>query len=197
MSDPGQVGSPNTQFADMFAEDRERERFTAPPTQEDRLVATILNTIRRTNITVSPPAHVRPIVWSEPIDLSARVSVAAAVGAYATAVTYTVPEGRGARISAYGVAVQDAAYTYNGSILWRIRKNGRPIDALSDWGEQRGSLVSMRSTVIVLDEEDRVEFQVRRAVGAGAPQDVDMSLQGWTWIKRMGYEGTASSVTAF
>lgn len=186
-----------TQSADAYIFGEERDQFEGPPTQEDRLVSKILNVIRRTNITVSPPAHIAPTYWTQPIDLSARVNVAAAVGAYATAITYTVPEGYGGRIDGYGVTVQDAAYNYNGSLLWRLQINGRDIENLTDWGEQRGSVVIPRETVIILQEQDTIRLQVRRAVGAAGAQDVDHALKGWIWRKRMNYEGTAASVTQF
>lgn len=185
-------------FADQAREQMEREHFRAPASEEDRLVGAIINWIRRANVTVSPPAHIEPIVWSHPIDLTARVSVPAAVGAYTTAISYRVPDGRYARIDTYGVLVNDAAYTYNGSILWRLRVNGTAItDGLNEWGEQRGSLVHPRKTFIVLKEDDLLTFEVRRAVAAGAAQDVDMSITGWDWRLRMNYEGTGASVTAF
>jgi len=190
---------PRTQFKDADIEERERRHFDRPPTPEDGLVAKIMNVIRRTNITVSPPAHNKPIIWSDPIDLSARVTVPAAVGAYQTVIQYQAPPGRWARIDGYGVQVLDAAYTYNGSLLWRIVKNGveEVGPGLSNWAEQRGSLVNMRPIYIRVEEDDVITFQVRRAVAAGAPQDVDMGLTGWQWPLRMNYEGTGAVVTSF
>lgn len=192
------MNMPNTLFTDQAIEQAEREHFSGPATENDRLVGSIINWIRRANVTVSPPAHIEPIIWSQAIDLTARVSVPAAVGDYVTAVEYQVPEGRYARIDTYGVQVDDAAYTYNGSILWRFRVNGINVpNGLSDWGEQRGSLPSPRKTFIVLKQEDLIQFQVRRAVAAAGPQDVEMGITGWTWRLRMNYEGTGASVTAF
>lgn len=190
---------PHTMFKDQAIEQAERQRFAGEPNGQDRLVAKIMNVIRRTNITVSPPAHIKPIVWSEPIDLSARVTLPAAVSPYQTVVTYTAPPGRWARLDAYGVQVLDAAYTYNGSILWRIVKNGFEEigQGLSNWAEQRGSLVNMRPIYIRVEEDQTIQFQVRRAVAAGAPQDIDMGLTGWQWPLRMNYEGTGAVVTSF
>lgn len=189
---------PHALFTDEAQELAERRHFNQRPDEHDHLIATLLNLVKRANITSSPPAHQEPTVWSDPVDLTARVTVPAAVGAYATALTFTCPPGRWARINLYGVSVQDAAYTYNGSILWRFRKNGVNIgDGMSDWGEQRGSIINPRPTFILLQEDDVLEFQVRRAVIALAPQDVDHSLQGWTWRLRNNYEGTAAAVTAF
>lgn len=185
-------------FADLFQENQERAIYDGPPTDEDKLVGALMNMIRRTNITVSLPAHQAPIIWSDAIDQSGRTTLAAAVGAYATVCQYTVPFGSYAVIRKYGVNVQDAAYTYNGSILWRFRVDGRQLDnGMSDWAQQRGSITNPRDTFILLKENQRIEFQVRRAVAAGAPQDVEMTFTGWTWLLRNTYEGTAASVTAF
>lgn len=185
-------------FTDAYTEMLEHEHFSQQPTEADALTARILNTVRRANITVSPPAHIAPPVWQDPIDQSAQVSVAAAVGAYATAATFTCPEGRWARIESYGVQVLDNTYTYGGSILWRFQLNGRPLGyGLSDWGEQRGSLPNPRKTYIILQEDDVLNFQVRRAVAAGAPQDVQMGFSGWSWRLRMNYEGTSAAVTSW
>jgi len=184
-------------FSDAYEEAVERDHFGRPPNGDDRLMASIINFIRRTNITVSPPAHIKPTVWSTAVDLSARLNLAGGVGPYQTVVSFTAEPGRWARIHGFGVEVQDAAFPYDGSILWRLRKNGRPLgDGLSDWGIQRGSVVIPRETFIILEEDDTVDFQVRRAV-AGAAVDVDMALTGWTWRLRNNFEGTAGSVTAF
>lgn len=185
-------------YPDQYIEQEERRTYGGPSSQEDRLVAALMNVLRTSNLTVSPPAHVHPIFWSNPIDQSARATIAAAAGAYATVVSYRVPEGRYARIDGYGVNVDDAAYVYNGSLLWRFRVNGQPLgDGMSNWGEQRGSLINQRSTYILLREDDFFEFQVQRAVAAVGAHDVEMGFTGWQWRLRMNYEGTAASVTAF
>ena len=187
---------PPSLYPDQYFD--EQQHADRPPSQEDRLVDALMNALRLANITVSPPAHVHPIFWSNPIDQSARVSVPAAAGAYVTAVSFRVPEGRYARIDGYGVNVDDAAYVYNGSILWRFRVNGMQLgDGMSDWGEQRGSLMNQRKTYILLKEDDFFEFQVQRAVAAVGAQDVEMGFTGWMWRLRMNYEGTGASVTAF
>jgi len=189
---------PRTVFADQYEEMMDHLEESRPPGPQDRMMDQIVDFVRRSNFTVSPPAHLQPIIWSNPIDLSARVSVPAAVGPYATALSYTCPPGRYARISAYGVTVQDAAYTYDGSILWRLRVNGVQLgEGLSDWGIQRGSVIQPRITFIILREDDVLDLQVRRAVVAAGAQDVDHALLGWTWRLRNNYEGTAASVTAF
>lgn len=160
--------------------------------------------IQNTNLTASLPAHSLPHLWSTPIDQSARFSLPAAVGNYQTVITYRVQPGRWARISGYGVDV-DGAFTYDGSILWQIAKNGIPVQDLFDWGEHRGSVIRPRETFITGNGDngtnqgsgDVFTFSVRRAIAAGAPSIINMALVGWTWRPRNNYEGTQNSVTAF
>lgn len=160
------------------------------------LARVLAQLIQNTNITAALPAHVQPPLWSDPVDLVQRITVPAAVGVYQVPIRYQAPPGRWARISSYGVNVLDPAYTYNGSLLWRIRVNGNDVPTLADWGEQRGSIIQPRSTVITLREDWQVTFEVRRAVAAGAPQDVVMCLNGWAWRTRYNYEGTKASLTS-
>lgn len=192
------MNMPRTLFADRHEAEVEQRHFRAPPDAEDRMVAKIINLVRRANLTVSPPAHIKPTVWSNPLDLSVRVTVPQAVGAYQTALSFKSPPGRWTRVENYGVEVQDAAYDYSGSILWRFRKNGLPLgEGMSDWGIQRGSIFNPRTTYIILEEDDVLDFQVRRAIDIGVAQDVDMAFTGWTWRTRNNYQGTAGSVTAY
>ncbi len=187
-----------TAFADVSAFDtNKRERDTVTP--ESKLTDSLMRLIRHVAITAAPPAHIRPTVWSDPVDLSATVTVPAIVSAtYTIAVTFKCPPGRGARIEQYGVNVLDDTYTYDGSILWAFRKNGRFLDlGMSNWGEQRGSMVFPRKTAIIMNEGDSLEFLVKRAVAAGGEQDVQMGFRGWIWRKRNNSEGTQSSVTAY
>lgn len=182
------------EFQDMLRE----QEASRPPGQVEQAVGVFLRSLKQAQITASQPAHIKPTVWSQPIDLSTRVTVPAAVGPYVTAITYVAPPGRAARIASYGVQVLDPAYTYDGSILWRISIDGRPVgDGLSDWGIQRGTIFQPRETFFVLNQEHMIEFQVRRAVAAPGPQDVDMALQGWSWLLRNTFEGTDVSVTAY
>jgi len=188
-----------TQFADEFAAEQAEVSHKIQTPAKD-LARELMNLMRRTNITAGLPAHIRPPVWNDPVDLSATVVVPAAVQAnYVTAVTFRVPAGHGFRMEQYGVNVLDAAYTYDGSILWGMRVDGVLLDqGMSDWGEQRGTMVFPRKTsVVVWREEVNVDFMVRRAVVAGAPQSVQMGFRGWTWRKRNNYEGTQASVTAY
>ncbi len=186
-----------TQFADVSAFDANK-RAQSTPTQESALTDALLRMIRRLAITAAPPAHIRPTVWSDSVDLSANVSVPAAVNTYVSAIAFQVPPARGCRIEQYGVNVLDATYTFDGSILWAFKKNGQFLDlGLSNWGEQRGSMVFPRKTVIVLNEGDRLEMLVRRAVAHIGAQTVQMGFRGWIWRKRNNSQGTQSSVTAY
>jgi hypothetical protein len=194
---PGGTMSPDQ--AQFEARIRARE---AGPTPEQLIVNELIRAARKLSITAAPPAHIRPTVWSNPVDLSLAVVVPAAVGQYTNVLTFEVPAGYGARIEQYGVDVQDPAYTYDGSLLWAFTKNGQYLDmGMSHWGEQRGSTIYPRKTVIILDSQgnnrDILRMQVRRAVAAGAPQTVVMNFRGWAWRKRNAFEGTQSSVTAY
>lgn len=146
--------------------------------------------IRDTAFTAAPPAHVKPHFYSFAIDQSTTVAIPAAVmlpGVWTNGLTYKIPGGCYARIYGYGVNVQDATYTYNNSLLWRILVNGRsyPSSDLSNWGLQRGSIVIPRKTVINLVEDDIVTMDVRRdVVGANGTQNVDMAFLGWTFKPR-------------
>lgn len=161
--------------------------------------------IQNTNITASPPAHNAPNLWSTPIDLSAQIVVPAAAGNYYGVIQYRAQPGRWARITGYGVDTDDPAYNYDGSLLWRIRKNGLYVETLGDWAEHRGTVIRPRETFILLNGDngqsgmggDQISFEVRRAVAAVAPTRVYMALVGYTWRPRNNYEGTRASITAF
>lgn len=180
---------------------RDREAIAQHGPPGARLTDALLNMIRKAVITTAEPAHLASPVWGAPIDLSARVTVPAAVTPYVTVVSFIVPPGRWASIQQYGVNVIDPTYTYDGSLLWRFRVNGLNLgDGLTDWGQQRGSIVNPRNiskSPIILREGWLIEFQVERAVVAAAPQDVEMTFIGHTWRLRNNYEGTAASVTAW
>jgi hypothetical protein len=162
----------------------------------DLLVNKLAGLFQNANITAALPAYNEPTWWSQPLDMSGSVSLAAAQSTYQTVLTYTCPVGLRFRINGYGVNVQDPAYTYNGSILWRIRKNGVDVPFLADWGQQRGSIVQPRETFIILEPQDIIQFQVRRAVAALASQTVEMTLTGYSWKPRKDYEGYRSAVNA-
>ncbi len=187
-----------TQFADLFSA-QQAEVKEQMPTPAKELARELMNLCRRTNITAGMPAHIRPPVWNDPVDVSSTVTVPAAVNDYQVAVSFRVPAGHGFRMEQYGVNVLDPAYTYDGSILWAIRVDGVFQDqGLTGWGEQRGTMIFPRKTTIVVwREEVNVDFMVKRAVAAVGEQDVQMGFRGWTWRKRNNYDGTQSSVTAY
>jgi hypothetical protein len=160
------------------------------------LVQELSKLLRNTNITASLPAHSVPMLWSDPIDLSARYTLPAAVTPYVTVLSFTVPPGRWARIDGYGVDV-DGAFTYDGSILWRLQVNGQNVPSLYDWGQHRGSLTLPRQTFFLVPEGQIVTFQVSRAIVALGTSEVDMVMKGWTWRLRRNAEGTKASITAF
>lgn len=179
------------QINPLLAEDQAQQ---APPVRTDpqfQAVLTELQTfIRDTAFTAAPPAHIKPHFYSYAIDRSVTVAIPAAVmlpGQFTNGITYKVPGGCYARIYGYGVNVQDATYTYNGSLLWSILVNGlaMPSSDLANWGLQRGSIVLPRKTVINLVEDDIVTMNVTRAtLGANGTQNVDMALLGWTYKPR-------------
>lgn len=154
--------------------------------------------IKTASISVVPPAHQAPPYWSQPVDLSATVTMAGPAQApqvWTTAISYTAPRGWFARISGYGVNVRDATYTWNGSLLWRIIVNGNPVPNLINWGQQRGSIVSPRETFFLVRPEQTVLFQVRRdALWAGGSQIVEHCLVGYQYSPREEVDGSRSSV---
>lgn len=165
-------------------------------TRMDALIAKLAALFQNANITAALPAHNVETWWSQPIDLSGSILLPAAVTPYASVVNYTCETGTRVRIKGYGVNVVDPAYTYDGSIIWRIRKNGVNVLNLAGWSEQRGSLVQPRETFILLEAGDILSFQVSRAVAAVAAQTVQMCITGYTWKPRRDYEGYRSSINA-
>ena len=199
-----------TQFRDIFQQNAEQgippQRPTSAFSPEDRARAALMikeltALLQNTNLTASLPAYNEPHLWSTPVDLSAQFSLPAAVGDYQTVITYQVQPGRWARIDGYGVDVADPAFTYDGSILWRIRKNGINVETLADWGQHRGSVIQPRKTFILGNGDngsgDVFTFEVRRAVAAGAPTVINMALVGYTFRPRFNYEGTKVGITSF
>lgn len=162
--------------------------------------------IQNTNITASLPAHNAPNLWSEPIDLSGQIVVPATAGVDITVLSYRVQPGRWARINGYGVDVSlPVNYSYDGSLLWSIKKNGILVQTLGDWAEHRGSVIRPRETFVLLNGDNGaangggeiITFCVRRAVAAVNPATVQMALTGYTWRPRNNYEGTRASIGAF
>lgn len=197
-------------FRDIFEGRQPEPRQSDLLSPQDRARSALLlqqfaALIQNTNITASQPAHNQPNLWSTPVDLSAQVIVPAAVGAYIVGIQYQAQPGRWVRINGYGVDTTDPTYTYDGSLMWLIRKNGQYVETLGDWGEHRGSVIRPRETFILLNGDngqsnqggDRITFEVRRAVAAAGPTTVHMALTGYTWRPRNNYEGTRASITAF
>lgn len=186
-----------TNYADEVAFQQAKMQRQAP-SKDKSITNELLQAVRRFNITAGPPAHIRPPIWSTPVDKSASVVLGAGVTRYAPIVSITVPKGYGLRLEQYSVNVQDPAYTYDGSILWAFAVGGAFLgDGMSDWGEQRGSMVFPSKTTIIAQQGQLVQFLIRRAVAAGAPQTVQMGFRGWLWRMRNNYEGTQMSVTAY
>jgi hypothetical protein len=172
---------------------------TAPEPESDRekqafaLLKQMAYFLATTNFTVALPTHNEPHFWSRPIDLSNTVTIAAAVSpTWTTIVEYEVQDGSAARISGYGVTAE-SGYTYDGSILFRIVVDDAPV-GLSNWAEQRGSVVQPRETFINLPKVGQtVKFQARRAVLAASPTDVTAALVGWTYRPLRRMDGPANS----
>ena len=185
----GESGLPPTPYPLLSQTDEERAKL---------LIQRIVALIQNTNITASRPAYVDPHQWSTPVDLAQTISLPAAAGVNIPVITYYAPPGRSIRIAGFGVDV-GGAFTYDGSILWTIKKNGQNVETLADWGQHRGSIVKPRDVFITLngDDRDQISFEVRRAVAAGAPSQVDMCLTGWSYRPRFNYEGTKRGITTF
>jgi hypothetical protein len=161
------------------------------------IVRQIAGLFQRSNITASLPAHVEPTPFSIPLDLSTTITLpAAASPVWTPMLTYKSPPGRYARIAGYGVDV-DGSFTYDGSILFRLLKNGADPGGLTDWGEHRGSVIRPRWTFIILPEDQVITLQCRRAVAAGAPSRVSAALVGWSWLLSNNWQGTQASIATF
>lgn len=187
-----------TEPADVYAADQAQMR-REHPSDVDLQAHALMRALRRVNITAGPPAHIKPHIWSEPVDQSGQVTLAAAIIPYQTVCSFRTPPGRIARMTHYGVNVTDPNYQYDGTLRWRFRLNGRILDlGMANFIEQRGSMVFMRPTVIIMkNENDLLEFQVERAIAGADPYTVQMCFRGWTIRLRNNYEGTQASVTAY
>ena len=197
--DPGMVIPP-----DQYNELAQQHHYNQPPTEVDELIAKLANALRNTNITAGPPAHIKPTVWSNPVDKSDSFTLPLAITPFTTVVSFRCPPGYWTRIESYGMNVRDPAYAYDGNIVWRLLKNGIPIpQGLENITQQRGSIVSQRPVNIILVENgpsgkgDLLEFQVSRIAAAAGAQEIEMAFSGWTWRLRNNYEGTQGSVTAY
>jgi len=180
--------------------------FDNPPgplSEQDAVLVTALSAklarmLRNANVTAALPAHVKPIVWSDPLDVSDRIVLPAAASLnWTTLVGYTIPPGHWGRIDGYGFDIVSGAFTYDGSIAWRVIVNGLPQNTLNFITEHRGSLLRPREVFIRVEQDFRVELQVRRVTAAGAGTTIDGTLKGWQWRLRNDYEGTRAATTAY
>jgi hypothetical protein len=170
--------------------DGDQDAFLAAMTQKMKAF------LRDAAVTASRPAHVDPNYWSTPLDISGSISVPNVVQlpfVYTTVVSYKVPAGSLARVQGYGLNVQDATYTYNGSLLWRIQVDGNSVANLNGFAQQRGSLVLPRQTYFLVKQDQTITFQVRRdALWTGA-QVVECGLFGWIWQPRNAYDNARNA----
>lgn len=182
--------------------------FGNPPPVLDQKQRALVNAValqlarmlRNTNITTADPAHISPTVWSDPIDLTTRVTLQAAAdapGVWHDGITFTTPPGRWTRWTAYGFDVIDPAFTYDGSIQWRFVVQNRPPPSLELIAQHRGSLLQPREIFLLAWQDWVTKFQYRRAVAAAGTTDIDLSIQGYTWRLRNDLDGTRASVTAY
>jgi hypothetical protein len=179
---PGMVGPPPVSPADQA--------------RANALVQAMAQIARSMQLTASLPAHTTQMPWSNNLDLSTTLSLPAAAGNWITAVTYTAPEGRYGRLEQYGFDVAGGAFTYDGSILWRFTLNGNIPYDLSAFGEHRGSMTQPSDMFLIIPVGQTVNFQVQRAVTAGAASTIAMRMRGWDWKLRKNDEGSKASVTA-
>ncbi len=198
---PGQRG--REQFREI-AEQNVPGAMAGPPLlsrEQEAIVNAIVDRIakqaRNTNFTASLPAYTTPMYWSNNIDESDTISLGAAVSPFQTVLSYKAPPSRYGLVNAYGYDVQDPAFTYDGSILWRMMLNGQPVQSLVSFGEHRGSMVLPASTFIIVPMDQELQFQVRRATAAGGDQSIAMKFKGWDWLLRKNDEGTKAGITAF
>lgn len=164
--------------------------------EEARFVNALDQFRRRTSIVAALPAHNAPASTSLPIDLSARVTLpAAASDVWAPVVNLTLEPGLRAVVNAYGFDINDPAYTYDGSILFRLVLNGNAIPSLANIKEHRGTVAQPRSTFILLKNAgDLLSLQVRRASAGAGAVTVDGAMVGWTWHPTIATDDSQSSV---
>lgn len=183
------MGIPGTQSMTL-PDGVSQEKFLASMIQNMRAF------LRDAAVTASRPAHVDPNYWSTPLDLSAAVSVPAAVmvpTVWTTVTQYKVPTGSVARVTGYGVNVRDVTYTYNGSLIWRMQVDGNNVPNVANFAQQRGSLVQQRETFFVVTQDKLITLQVRRdTIGTGT-QTVEAGFTGWLWQPRNNYDNARNA----
>jgi hypothetical protein len=198
---PGHEG---TQLFRDIADGDSPGAMKGPPelnTQQLAIVNAVVDRIakiaRNTNFTAALPAYTAPGYWSNNIDESDTVLMAAAVTPYQTVLEYTAPPSRYGFVNAYGFDVQDPTYTYDGTLQWRMVLNGVPVQSLLDFGEHRGSMVQPAKTFIVVPMGQKLQFQIQRTLAAGGALSVAMKFKGWDWLLRKNAEGTKAGILAF
>lgn len=198
---PGHEGT--QQFRDIADGDKPGE-MNGPPAlnaQQMAIVNAVVDRLakiaRNTNFTAALPAYTAPGYWSNNIDESGTVAMAAAVTPYQTVLEYTAPPSRYGFVNAYGFDELGGAYTYDGTLQWRMVLNGVPVQSLLDFGEHRGSMVQPASTFIVVPMGQTLRFQIQRTLAAGGALDVAMKFKGWDWLLRKNAEGTKAGILAF
>lgn len=173
----------NEQFREIF-----QGQQPTPPAPVDgaeemaALMIKLTKLIQNTNFTAALPAYNEPQYWSQPIDVSNRVTVGTAAStAWTTLSSYKAATGRWARVSGYGINVLNNLYTYNGDLLFRLTLDGNPLPGGGPFGEQRGTIVQPRRTFVVLQQDQEIRLEVRRAVAGPTAYEVDGCLVGWNW----------------
>ena len=162
------------------------------------IIEGMANLLYNTQMTAALPAHNAPTNWSLPVDRSGVVTIPAAANLNWTDIcTYEVGSGRWMRLVSYGINVRDPAYTYDGSLIWRILVNGVPLPTLESFAEQRGSLVQPREIFALAQQNFKISLQVRRAVASAGDDIVEGCFTGYTWRLRNDYDGTRASVSAY
>lgn len=151
-----------------------------------------------TQLTAALPAHNAPTNWSDPVDRSGVVTIPAAADLEWTTITdFLVGPGRWMRLTGYGIAVREAGYTYNGSLVWRLTVDGLPLPSLEEFAEQRGTPIRPREVFAIAKQDQRVALQVRRAVASADANTVEGVFTGYTWRLRNDFDGTRASVSAY
>ncbi len=88
-------------------------------------------------------------------------------------------------LTSYSNAVIDPSWDYNGSILFRVRINGSPVDDCDSFQEQRGTIPSPAEALSYLKPGDRLVLEVRRAIAGTSPRDIVMGATLITWNQQI------------
>lgn len=205
---PPQAPDPHDAFAAIVQGGQPAPAVPFSPDEQRRVSAImerLMMLLQNINFTAALPAFNQPHYWSSPVDISGALTLPAAVGAWADLVTIG-PPGSGStieiqpsqyyRISGYGFNA--TGFSYDGSIAWRVTKNGTPVQSLDNITEQRGTLTSPRETFILLDgaREERAALQVRRVSAAVGTTAITGCLTGWSWRPLRPTDGPPVGISA-